>query len=202
MQAELVGQLVGLVLGDRQQVQGHQVPFVVVQDQAEGDPPILPGKEFRPDLGVAAEHRVDLGQVAVALFPHGKGQAALADLPVAAALVGDGVEIPLHRQVAGADQFGHRLGKVKVLHPVVAEGEVRQGGEVHRAGHPRHQVEDEKLDVQFVVNEPHGLPSRSAPGGVAGPIIASLRGKDKGFFSREEGGWARKGVGFQRIRTI
>ena len=94
VQAELVGQLVGLVLGDRQQVQGHQVPLVVVQDQAEGDPPILPGKEFRPDLGVAAEHRVDLGQVPVALFPHGKGQAALADLPVAAALVGDGVEIP------------------------------------------------------------------------------------------------------------
>ena len=148
-------------------------------------------------MGVAAEHRVDLGQVAVALFPHGKGQAALADLPVAAALVGDGVEIPLHRQVAGADQFGHRLGKVKVLHPVVAEGEVRQGGEVHRSGHPRHQVEDEKLDVQFVVNEPYGLPSRSAPGGVAGPIIASLRGKDKGFFSREAGGWARKGVLFE-----
>ena len=135
-------------------------------------------------LGIPAEHAVDLGQVSVALAAHGVGQAALADLAVAAALFGDAVFIVLELQVAGVDQLRQGGGEVEILHAVVAEGQVGQGGEIHRGGHTGHEIEHQKLDVQFIVDEAcfcHAI-GRSFPPAAGAPaafIIGNFRTKGK-----------------------
>ena len=184
MGAEFFRQATGLLLGDSEQVQGHDVALVVVQDQAQGVRPVVSGEDLCPDLGIPAEHAVDLGQVSVALAAHGVGQAALADLAVAAALFGDAVFIVLELQVAGVDQLRQGGGEVEILHAVVAEGQVGQGGEIHRGGHTGHEIEHQKLDVQFIVDEAcfcHAI-GRSFPPAAGAPaafIIGNFRTKGK-----------------------
>ena len=104
---------------------------------------ISPGEGLGADLSVPAEDGVDLGQVGLAALAHGKGQAALTDGPVALALLGDGIALVLpHGQVLGLHQLRQGFGEVEIGHPLVAEGQLRQGGEVHRPCQACGDIED------------------------------------------------------------
>ena len=82
-------------------------------------------------LTEAVGHMVETGQlerdqILVAVHPHGIGQTALADLAVAAALVGDGIVlllVPL--QLARLHHVTHGLGEREVVHALVAQGQLQ-----------------------------------------------------------------------------
>ena len=56
-------------------------------------------------------------------------------------------------QVLCADQVGEAVGKVEIVDGVVAEGQVQNGVERYRFLDPGGDIENQKFDFQFVLNE-------------------------------------------------
>ena len=140
-----------------------------------------------PHLCVAAEDAVELDQLGAALALDGEGEAALTGGAVGPALLRDGVEPVLQGQVAGIHQLGQGLGKVEVVDAVVAHGQPRHGGKIHRGRHTAHEVEDQQFHIKLVMDEAvsrHGE-LLSADGDnhyIYVLIIPKERKKHKGYF--------------------
>ena len=107
---EAVLQHLGHVLPDGHELQAHDIACVVIQGHFHGVGAVGPLFHPRAHLAFAAELAVAYLQPPVALQADGVGQATLADLAVAPALVGDGVEAVLGE------------GEVFRLHQVVHTG--------------------------------------------------------------------------------
>ena len=137
--------------GEQRQVE--QGRGAVLQCQAEGGGAVLLVQDLRPDLGLPPQGVVDLDQVLVTVPAHRGGQAALADPAVAPALVGDGVAVLLKGELAGGHHVVHRLVEGEVIHPRVAQGQLKQLQKGDGTGGPVHDVEDQQLQVQVVLNK-------------------------------------------------
>lgn len=87
---------------------------------------------------------------------HGVGKARFADLPVAQALLRDGIEPVLReREVPGGDEIIHALGEIEEVHAVVDHRKLLHGLKRHRLDEPRGNVEKKKFDLELILNEAH-----------------------------------------------
>ena len=94
------------------------------------------------------------GQVPVAPQPHGVGEAGLADPAVPQALVGDGVQpVRRQRQMLSPHQIGEALGKVEIVHALVAHGQIPHGIKGNWLDHPGGDIQNQKLDLQLVMDK-------------------------------------------------
>ena len=86
--------------------------------------------------------------------PHGVGEAGLADPAVPQALVGDGVQpVRRQRQMLSPHQIGEALGKVEIVHALVAHGQIPHGIKGNRLDHPGGDIQNQKLDLQLVMDK-------------------------------------------------
>ena len=98
---------------------------------------------------------IDDADILVAAQPHGIGQTALTDLTVADALIRNGVESVLRKgQMSGLDQIVEAFGKIKVSNAVVTHGQIQYRVEGNGLDDPGGNIQDQKFDLQLVLNEP------------------------------------------------
>ena len=55
--------------------------------------------------------------------------------------------------MAGLHQLVYRLGKFEIIDAPVAHGQIGERGKVNGGHHPGHQVENEKFDIQLVMDK-------------------------------------------------
>lgn len=154
---EPVRQVPGHGLGGGGQLQVQDAVHIVPQPQLHHIGAVFPGSDLALHLVSPQQAAVVFRHVLIRPQAHGVGEAGLADLAVFQPLGGDGVAALLRQaQVLRLHQIVQALGIGKVVDAVVAHGQLLHPLRRQRLRHPGGDIQDQKLDLQLVVNESGG----------------------------------------------
>ena len=104
-------------------------------------------------MSIAPQNPVEFYQLGATVALDRVGEAALTGCAVFPAFFRDRIEPVLQCQMAALHQFRNRLGKLKVANAVIADRQLRQCRKVDGRRDPGHKIEDQKFNVQLVVDK-------------------------------------------------
>ena len=147
-------QRLGVGLIGHHQIQRHQAIHIVPQPQLHGERPVFARRHTSLHLLPSHRRLVPSCNMPIRQLSYGVWQAALADTAVSSSLFRDDVlSVFCDAQMLCLHQVTQTLRIIKVVDALVAHGHVLQVGSVHRLRQPRHNVQDQELDLQLVLNE-------------------------------------------------
>ena len=161
VRAEVLCNLLPGFLRGGEKLQREKGVALITQGQADQVAPRRVGNDLGAHLGLLPEDAVERGQALGTPGADDRGEAALAGGQVAPTLVGDGVKVALQREVAACHKLCQALGQLEIVHAVVAQAKLGQGGLIYRRGQAGRKEQDEKLDVKLAMNESgHNIPPK------------------------------------------